>query len=435
MLRIGIVGGGAAGLAATWLLHGQHDVTLFEQQDRFGGHAQTIDVDDDGRRVPVEAGFEFFSRRMWPVFNRLLGALDVEVRDYPMRITVHRAGQDRGLVLQPIRLDGGFVPARLGARTLSDLAQFALALTCVAPLMRARDTSPTIGEVLQRLPITRTFRDTVLFPLLLAGWSVEPDEFREFSAYNVLRYLYMSVSLRGAVPMQEIVGGARAYVSALLRQIPRAVLRRQANIARIERTPHGFVIRERDGRLHAFDHLILATNARAAAALLGDVHGTERIQARLASIDYFQTRIAVHGDPAFMPPDAMDWSIVNVSYDGTYAQNTVWKPWRSPRVFRSWITWNTRMPQRLHAVVSFEHARPTCRYFETQRALNASQGEGGVWLAGTYMHDVDSHESAVVSAVHVTERLAPATRRLAMLKEAGRDMVGRAGIEPAPSAS
>jgi predicted NAD/FAD-binding protein len=415
-MRIGIIGGGAAGLTSTWLLHDQHEVTLFERQTRFGGHAHTVEVEDDGARVPVEAGSEFFSRRLAPRFNRLLAELDVELRDYPMRIGITRAGQGRTLLLQPIRLDGRFSPGLLRARKLSDVTQFGLVLARVAPLMRAQDTSLTIEQVLRRLPLTRSFRDELLFPLLLSGWCVEPDDFREFAAYTALRYVYTSLSLRGAVAMQEVVGGMRCYVAAVLRQIPRAVLRQPADIASIDRESERFTVRERGGRTHVFDHLVLATNARAAAVLLEGVRGAEKVQSLLASIDYFPTRIAVHGDPRVMPADAQAWSIVNVRYDGTHAQTTVWKPWRSARLFRSWITYDAEMPDHVHALVTFEHARPTCRYFETQRALNALQGDAGVWLAGNYMHDVDNHESAVVSAIRVAERLAPAAPRLATLR-------------------
>jgi predicted NAD/FAD-binding protein len=73
-MRIGIIGGGAAGLTATWLLQDRHDVTLFEQQARFGGHAHTFELEQDGGRAPVAVGFEFFAHGMWPTFHRLLGS-------------------------------------------------------------------------------------------------------------------------------------------------------------------------------------------------------------------------------------------------------------------------------------------------------------------------------------------------------------------------
>ena len=40
-MKIGIIGG-AAGLLAAWLLEDDYEVTLFERDDRLGGHAHTI---------------------------------------------------------------------------------------------------------------------------------------------------------------------------------------------------------------------------------------------------------------------------------------------------------------------------------------------------------------------------------------------------------
>ncbi len=60
-MRIGIIGAGGAGLTAAWLLEQDHDVTLFEAEERLGGHAHTIDI--DGARASgsaVDAGFQFF---------------------------------------------------------------------------------------------------------------------------------------------------------------------------------------------------------------------------------------------------------------------------------------------------------------------------------------------------------------------------------------
>ena len=42
--RIAIIGSGISGLTAAYLLSRRHDVTLFEADDRIGGHTHTVDV-------------------------------------------------------------------------------------------------------------------------------------------------------------------------------------------------------------------------------------------------------------------------------------------------------------------------------------------------------------------------------------------------------
>ena len=56
--RVAVVGAGVSGLTAAYLLQPTHHVTLFDADDRLGGHAHTHDVPlSDGSVVPVDSGF------------------------------------------------------------------------------------------------------------------------------------------------------------------------------------------------------------------------------------------------------------------------------------------------------------------------------------------------------------------------------------------
>jgi hypothetical protein len=98
-VRIGVIGGGAAGLATAWLLQDDHQVTLLEKENRLGGHANTVEVEINGSTVPVESGFEFFSEEVYPCFARLLRALEVPLGRY--RVT-SRLPDSGGVHLLPL---------------------------------------------------------------------------------------------------------------------------------------------------------------------------------------------------------------------------------------------------------------------------------------------------------------------------------------------
>lgn len=88
-MKIGIIGGGAAGLMAAWLLEQDHEVILFEERDRLGGHVDTVYLPIGDQVVSVEAGFEFFSEPLFPVFCHLLRTLQVDVRPFPLSYTFY----------------------------------------------------------------------------------------------------------------------------------------------------------------------------------------------------------------------------------------------------------------------------------------------------------------------------------------------------------
>lgn len=56
--RIAIVGSGISGLSALYALRNtQHEVHLFEKEERLGGHTNTVAWTHNGKSTPVDTGF------------------------------------------------------------------------------------------------------------------------------------------------------------------------------------------------------------------------------------------------------------------------------------------------------------------------------------------------------------------------------------------
>ena len=56
--KIAIVGSGCSGLAALWALKStNHEVHLYESQDRLGGHTNTVTFRSGEHTVNVDTGF------------------------------------------------------------------------------------------------------------------------------------------------------------------------------------------------------------------------------------------------------------------------------------------------------------------------------------------------------------------------------------------
>ena len=87
---IAVIGGGVSGLTAAYLLAqaGEH-VTLFEADDRLGGHADThLVAAERGHQYPVDTGFIVYNDRTYPQLARLFAELGVSGQDSEMSMSV-----------------------------------------------------------------------------------------------------------------------------------------------------------------------------------------------------------------------------------------------------------------------------------------------------------------------------------------------------------
>jgi uncharacterized protein len=423
-VRIAIVGAGGAGLTAAWLLEGEHEVTLFEQDERLGGHAETVEVEQEGGSHRIDTGFEFFSASMFPTLLRLLNLLAVPLHRFPMTFTYFTTDGRQTVVMPPLR-PGGVAWSAFAPRTLALLLQFQRLLERAPASIDLEGGAFTLEEFLDLNHVSATLRDEFFYPFALGGWCVDMAEFMHFSAFNVLSYFVLNrPSGLGRSWWFETNGGTQTYISALAKSLKRTQVRRSARVIEVQRLggeDGGFLVATDDGSMQEVDAMVLATNARQAATLLTGLRGMEERCRELGRFEYFTTTIAVHGDDRLMPRRRRHWSVFNTGFDGVHSASTVWKPWNTGTrpIFRSWVTYEDHLPTPLYALRTYEHPKVTRAYFEAQRVLHIMQGQDNVWLAGVYAHGVDSHESAILSAVHVAEHLAPATERLRALTGAG----------------
>jgi predicted NAD/FAD-binding protein len=415
-MRIAIVGGGGAGLTSAWLLENDHQVTLYEKQDRLGGHAHTINLEVAGEQVSIDAGFEFISQAMFPTFLRLLNLVKVPLKPFTLYTTQYDTRTGDVYMMPPFHGLRPYFEA-MTPRKILDLLRFRRTLRAVAPIMDSRDTSVTVEQFVDSLSVSDGFKNRFLYPFWQAGWGVSLEDIKSFMVYDVARYAYLSLP-SGIVPRgwREITGGTQTYVKALRDDLTSTQIKLNSPVTSVRLEGDGYLVEDAHGHTETFDHIVLATNAHQAAAALENVPDAQTMRQHLSQISYFETKIAVHGDTRLMPPRRKHWSTVNIRFDGTYSQLSVWKSWKSSvPVFRSWITHEAQLPDPLYAVATYHHPSVDAGYFAAQRGLEPFQGINNLWLAGVYTHDIDSHESAVISGIKIAQKLAPNAPRLRLL--------------------
>jgi predicted NAD/FAD-binding protein len=428
-MRIGIIGAGVSGMTAAWMLQDDHDVTLIDAAPRLGGHVETLPIVVNGTTVHAELGPRFFFDTAYPYFLALLRLLEVPLRWSDARASFTNVPLGHTVVLPPRSLRE--VASLLRSPRLTRHMLSLRRLIEEQPVVAARrDFSITFRRHLAEAGYPPSFGPEFAYPFLAGCWGAPLSELPDFPVYSLLKGMPP-----GSRPgFYEIEGGMSRYVEAFGRELARVDVRLGAGVRRIERG-EDFHVEDTNGERLRFDRLIVATSARDAARLLGDVPAVAAMQAALSSFRFFEIEIVVHGDTSFMPPNPADWAHNNLFVDGDATWMSDWQGLRNGvPVIRTWLRKGGALPEPLYARRSYHHVLMTPANAVLQRRIAALQGQAGLWVTGMYAVDVDNHESALLSAVTPVKALAPPSRNLARLLAAVTpDAPHRLDVLPVPA--
>lgn len=305
-MRIAIIGSGISGLTCAYLLAGAHDVTLFERDDRLGGHTSTVQVHHEGRQLPVDTGFIVFNERNYPKFCRLLERLEVPSRATTMSFSVRDEGS--GFEYGGASLSGVLGPWTnlLRPRWWNVVRGVATLGRRGRALMRELDESATVADLCTAGRFQRSFLDDYLLPMASAIWSAPREALLRFPATFVLQFFdnHGMLDLRERPVWRTIVGGSRRYIEAMMATIGPCV-RANSPVRAIHRE-HQRVRVELQSHEEAFDEVIIATHSDQALRLLADPSAAER--ELLGALPYQSNDVVLHTDARLLPRRRRCWA-------------------------------------------------------------------------------------------------------------------------------
>lgn len=308
-MRIAVVGSGISGLTCAYLLAPEHDVTLFEKDDRLGGHTNTVTVSHEGSAISVDTGFIVFNERNYPNFCRLLDRLGVASRPTTMSFSV-RDDAD-GFEYGGSSLAGliGPVGNLLRPRWWSVMRGVArLGRTGPAALAELPGDA-TVAELCRAGPFSEAFLDGYLLPMAAAIWSAPRDDLMRFPARFLLRFFdnHGMLDLRRRPQWRTIVGGSHCYIDAMLGVLS-ACARTGCPVESVRRERDAVLVRSAFGQ-ERFDEIILAGHADDSLALLDDATPAEHEV--LSAMPYQSNDVVLHTDAALLPRRARCWAAWN----------------------------------------------------------------------------------------------------------------------------
>ena len=197
----------------------------------------------------------------------------------------------------------------------------------------------------------------------------------------------------------------------------------------------GWFLETPAGRHGPYRFVVLNAPPHAGRQLLRPLPAFAHLTALLNAYEYFDSRLLIHTDPAYVHRDRRNWAAYNAGVDGRECEGSVWFGALHQKlpsggtidVFKSWAERRRADPTQILLERRFKHPLISRSTIQAARALRPLQGRNGLYFSGQYTTGFDSQESAVYSAMKVAESLAPGSQTLASLKTllAAR---GRAGI-------
>ncbi|KUN25187.1 amine oxidase [Streptomyces antibioticus] len=301
--RTAVVGSGVAGLTAAYILGRGRHVTLYEADDRLGGHAHTHELTSphDGRVHRVDSGFIVHNRRTYPNLLRLFDELGVATQESEMSMSVRCEGcgleyagarGPAGLFAQPRNLLRGRY-----LRLLSEVPAFHRAARRL--LAEGAEDPLTLGEFLDREGFSAYFRSHFMAPVVSAVWSCDAVTAQRYPAAYLFRFLdhHGMLSVSGSPVWRTVSGGSHAYVDRIAKQI--SEVRTGTPVRAVRRHAHGVDITAEDGTSASYDDVVIAVHPDQALRLLADA--TERERDVLGAFRYSRNATLLHTDTALLP--------------------------------------------------------------------------------------------------------------------------------------
>lgn len=425
--RIAVIGGGISGLSAAWLLSQAHTVTLFEADDRLGGHANTAEAPGLHGAVPVDTGFIVYNEPNYPNFTALLDWLGVASRPADMALSVSL--DDGAFEYSSFGALGIFAQKRnlFSARfwgMLRDVGRFYRQGPKDLAGLEAPLTS--LEDYLEEKGYCQAFRDDHLLPQAAAIWSTPLSAIREYPAAALIRFFQnhgmMSVFGRGL--WRTVEGGSRSYVQALKAAFHGQVRTGEA-VAGLRRDAAGVTVQLASGGLERFDEVVIATHADTALELLEDPTPQER--RLLSPFRYSKNRVVLHTDPALMPKRRRAWTSWNhIGRRGeagegcvTYWMNRLQGIKDAPDLFVTLNPTKDIPPEKTIRTEAYDHPLFDAAAIAAQGELWDLQGVNRTWFCGSYFGH-GFHEDGLQAGLAVAEQAGGVRRPWRVADESGR---------------
>jgi predicted NAD/FAD-binding protein len=285
------------------------------------------------------------------------------------------------------------------------------------------DPAVTLGDYLAAKGYGAAVRDDHLAPMAAAIWSSPTHDIMDYPAASFIRFCsnHGLLQVRDRPVWRTVEGGSRSYVARFAQLLEQNV-RLAARVVDVLRLETGQVaVKDSTGQLSTYDHVVIASHADQALAMLNDRTADEvRL---LGAFRYTGNRAVLHTDEALMPQRRAVWSSWNyLQAEGDLALSYWMNRLQDLPGQDLFVTLNPPRAPRDGAVLHeevYEHPVFDTSAIRAQAELWSLQGVRNTWFCGAYF-GAGFHEDGLQAGLAVAEQLGGVRRPWSVNDESGR---------------
>jgi len=435
--RVAVIGGGAGGIGAAYLLDSVYDVDIFESREKVGGHCDSHVVSYEGHDVTVDLGAQFFHPDTHPLYVTLLEELGLFNPDSPdADETIEAPGS-----LNMFKVGGSWWP--LFSSQYPYLTPF-LMVDFLVYTQSARQAilgnmswETTLEDWVKGLLVSKTFKNTILLPWLSALIGTTLADAKRSSARSILQTFALAfpADIFAMASTYNSKIGLEGNLRRLLEHSPNTAVYVDAPVQSLSFADGAWTLQTALGVQGPYAAVVMNAPPHVSQEMLAGLDWAGDIVDTLGQYEYFPSRLLIHTDAKYVHSDRGLWAVYNGGVDGDKCEGSVWyggirgklSNGKNLDLFKSWASRRRADPSNVLLERTFQHPLITPAAIRAARAIKDFQGLNGLYFSGQFTSGFDLQESALYSAIKVAESLAPESTALASLRTR-LEQRGRTGI-------
>lgn len=402
-MKIGIIGTGISGNAAAWLLHKDHEITVFEKAGYVGGHSNTVSVDG---HPDIDTGFIVYNEWTYPNLIALFEHLGMETvkTDMSFAVSANHGKLEYSGDHIFAQITNAFKPHYY--KMLADLLRF---YKTAPGFLDNPNPELSLNDYLAQNKYSKTFIHCHILPMAAAIWSTGKDDVGEFPAASFIRFFvnHGLFHLKDRPQWWTVKGCSRQYVEKLTAGLKDRILT-NTGVTAIHRDKDGVTVIDTNSTKHRFDQIIIATHSDEALALLDDA--SEQEKAVLGAFPYSTNTAYLHTDARLMPYRRKVWSSWNYMTTPEDGQVCVsyWMNKLQPFIGKEqdyFVTLNPPFepaPEQTLKVIEYAHPMFTMSALDGWDKISTIQGTNRTWFCGAWC-GYGFHEDGISAGLAVAE--------------------------------